>query len=218
MGIAKECHGLSDRFAGSGAARFTIGAAVLSGIFWRAEGKLMSIRPSKAEDIPALQAVLEGTMLLLSELPPQMIGGSGQREIWINAEAGGRAGGRVLLCGCRNARRWYLEHARNRRAARRAGPGPGPGRRPLRASGGRLRAQRQRVVAVDTAGTDDFAATRDFYGKIGCVEEARIRDFWAKGDDKVISSKSLAQSLTSPVSHVRAKPRCARRRPMLPSP
>ena len=34
----------------------------------------MSIRPSKAEDIAALQAVLEGTMLLLSELPPQMIG------------------------------------------------------------------------------------------------------------------------------------------------
>ncbi len=51
----------------------------------------MSIRPSKAEDIAALQAVLEGTMLLLSELPPQMIGGSGQREIWITAEALGDA-------------------------------------------------------------------------------------------------------------------------------
>ena len=79
VGIAGECSGLWDRFAGSGAARFTIGAAVLSGIFWRAEGKLMIIRPKNTEDIPALQAVLEGTMLILSELPPQMIGGSGQR-------------------------------------------------------------------------------------------------------------------------------------------
>ena len=39
----------------------------------------MIIRPKNTEDIPALQAVLEGTMLILSELPPQMIGGSGQR-------------------------------------------------------------------------------------------------------------------------------------------
>ena len=49
----------------------------------------------------------------------------------------------------------------------------------------------QRILIVDTSGTDAFARTRGFYVKNGYTEEARIRDFWASGDDKVTFRKAL---------------------------
>ena len=49
----------------------------------------------------------------------------------------------------------------------------------------------QRILIVDTSGTDDFALTRKCCAQNGYEEEARIRDFWAEGDDKVIFRKAL---------------------------
>ncbi len=118
-------------------------------------------------------------------------------EIWITAKAGGgRAAG-----FCYAAAETLADGIWNLRAIAvlPAEQGEGRGAALCAHLEAELRAQRQRIVVVDTAGTDDFAATRDFYGNIGYVEEARIREFWAKGDDKVIFSKSLAQSLTTPV-------------------
>jgi ribosomal protein S18 acetylase RimI-like enzyme len=54
-----------------------------------------------------------------------------------------------------------------------------------------LRDRGQRVLIADTSGTDAFARTRAFYRVNGYAEEARIRDFWAEGDDKVVFWKSL---------------------------
>ncbi|MEM6358259.1 MAG: GNAT family N-acetyltransferase, partial [Pseudomonadota bacterium] len=54
-----------------------------------------------------------------------------------------------------------------------------------------LKDKGQRILIVDTSGTDDFALTRKFYAQNGYDEEARIRDFWAEGDDKVIFRKAL---------------------------
>ncbi|WP_424974400.1 GNAT family N-acetyltransferase [Dinoroseobacter sp. S124A] len=49
-----------------------------------------------------------------------------------------------------------------------------------------LKEKGQRVLIVDTSGTEDFALTRKFYAQNGYEDGARIRDFWAEGDDKVI--------------------------------
>jgi GNAT superfamily N-acetyltransferase len=54
-----------------------------------------------------------------------------------------------------------------------------------------LKGKGQRILIVDTSGTDGFALTRKFYAQNGYDEEARIRDFWADGDDKVIFRKAL---------------------------
>lgn len=54
-----------------------------------------------------------------------------------------------------------------------------------------LRSRGQRVLIVDTSGTDRYAATRGFYRRCGYAEEARIRDFWSAGDDKVVFWKAL---------------------------
>lgn len=61
----------------------------------------------------------------------------------------------------------------------------------LRAAEQHLKGKGQRILIVGTSGSDDFALTRKFYAKNGYEEEARIRDFWADGDDKVVFRKAL---------------------------
>ena len=48
-----------------------------------------------------------------------------------------------------------------------------------------------RMLLVETSGLPDFERTRAFYGKCGYEEEARIRDFYAAGDDKIVFRKVL---------------------------
>jgi ribosomal protein S18 acetylase RimI-like enzyme len=49
----------------------------------------------------------------------------------------------------------------------------------------------QRILVVDTSGAPEFGRARDFYRKNGYREEARIREFWAAGNDKVVFWKKL---------------------------
>ena len=54
-----------------------------------------------------------------------------------------------------------------------------------------LQAKGARILIADTSGTEAFAPPRAFYAANGYAEEARIRDFWATGDDKVVFWKAL---------------------------
>jgi ribosomal protein S18 acetylase RimI-like enzyme len=49
----------------------------------------------------------------------------------------------------------------------------------------------ERVLLVETSGLDDFEYVRSFYRKSGYHEEARIREFYKAGDDKIIFRKAL---------------------------
>ena len=49
----------------------------------------------------------------------------------------------------------------------------------------------QRILLVETAGVDDFDYVRKFYADNGFEAEARIRDFYDAGVDKVVFRKSL---------------------------
>ncbi len=49
----------------------------------------------------------------------------------------------------------------------------------------------ERILLVETSGTEDFEYVRSFYRKNDYVEEARIREFYSAGDDKVIFRKAL---------------------------
>ncbi len=48
-----------------------------------------------------------------------------------------------------------------------------------------------RVLLVETMGTPDFEHVRAFYRKNGYNEEARIREFYAEGADKIVFRKVL---------------------------
>lgn len=70
--------------------------------------------------------------------------------------------------------------------------GKGVGGAIVNALEGLLQQGGHRVLIADTSGADAFESTRAFYRKNGYEEAARLRDFWAEGDDKVTFWKSLA--------------------------
>ncbi|QDU19573.1 GNAT family N-acetyltransferase [Urbifossiella limnaea] len=49
-----------------------------------------------------------------------------------------------------------------------------------------------RVLLIETSGLAAFERTRAFYRALGYDEEARIREFYKAGDDKVVFRKALA--------------------------
>jgi ribosomal protein S18 acetylase RimI-like enzyme len=48
-----------------------------------------------------------------------------------------------------------------------------------------------RIVLVETSGLGSFEGQRALYKRLGYAEEARIRDFYEPGNDKVVFWKSL---------------------------
>jgi ribosomal protein S18 acetylase RimI-like enzyme len=55
----------------------------------------------------------------------------------------------------------------------------------------RLVGQHARMLVVETSSRSDYAPTRAFYERRGYHEAARVRDFYAPGDDRIIFVKRL---------------------------
>jgi ribosomal protein S18 acetylase RimI-like enzyme len=49
-----------------------------------------------------------------------------------------------------------------------------------------------KAIYADTSSSDRYAPTRGFYQRMGFVEQARLADFYAPGDGKIIYVKPLA--------------------------
>jgi ribosomal protein S18 acetylase RimI-like enzyme len=54
-----------------------------------------------------------------------------------------------------------------------------------------LRSSGERLLLVETSGLPKYDRARAFYTKCGYEEEARIRDFYTAGDDKIVFRKAL---------------------------
>ncbi len=60
----------------------------------------------------------------------------------------------------------------------------------------RLEGHRARLLVVETSSRSDYAQTRNFYGRRGFAESARVRGFYAPGDDRIIFTKRFQISPT----------------------
>lgn len=69
--------------------------------------------------------------------------------------------------------------------------GKGVGRALLEHSENLIRKRGGRLSVIETSGSARYDATRGFYGKVNYDEVARVRDFYAPQDDKVIYTKVL---------------------------
>lgn len=67
----------------------------------------------------------------------------------------------------------------------------GIGRGLLRHAEAQARSAGQRLMLVQTSGSDHYAGTRRFYAALGYDEEARVRDYWTAGDDLVLFRLAL---------------------------
>lgn len=69
--------------------------------------------------------------------------------------------------------------------------GEGIGSKLMQAVETQLAEKGVRILLVDTSGRGEFERTRAFYDMLGYEREARIRDYWAEGDDKITFRKVL---------------------------
>ena len=151
----------------------------------------MIIEKTKADDLSALQIVLEKTQLFPPEYLPDMLRTGikpDSPEIWLSARINAQVVGY-----CQTAPEMLTEGTWNMLAI-----AVHPDYQGLHVGAAltdeienRLRKSGARLLIADTSGLPEFESTRRFYHKQGYVEEARIRGFWAEGDEKVTFAKYL---------------------------
>lgn len=153
------------------------------------------IRSTTPDDTIALIALADATGLFqpnqleaLGEMLSEYFSGNSNSDrFWITDDDGSPVG--VAYCESEpmTDRTWNLQLI----AIRPDRQGQGRGATLLRYVEQTLIAHGGRVLLVETSGLPSFERTRAFYRKCGYEEEARIRDFYAAGDDKIIYRKAL---------------------------
>ena len=152
-----------------------------------------SVRPVVAGDLPALKAVVDATGLFPSALLDGMaagyLAGADAGDAWLtNADGGGPAAVAYYAPEPMTDGTWNLRLI----AVHPDCQGRGYGVALTRHVEATLAARGARVLLVETSGLPAFARTRAFYRARGYDEEARIREFYAAGEDKVVFRKALA--------------------------
>ena len=150
-----------------------------------------TIKFTSADDVVALQSVLDETELFPSEMLPDMLAPAlaGETEaFWLTCHFDGEPVGLCYTVPEELADGTWNMLAL---AVRPDLQGKRLGQALVQAAEQHLKDQGQRILIVDTSGTDAFDQTRKFYAQNGYQEEARIRDFWADGDDKIVFRKAL---------------------------
>jgi ribosomal protein S18 acetylase RimI-like enzyme len=152
----------------------------------------MDIRYTESGDISGLKQVLDQTKLFSSDMLEGMVKGflDGETDdLWLTLEVQG-----VALGFCYANPEQMTEDTWNilALAVSPTLQGSGAGTQLTEQMEVQIDDQGGRIVIVDPSGTDAFAKTRRFYENAGYIEEARIRDFWSKGDDKVTYWKALS--------------------------
>lgn len=69
--------------------------------------------------------------------------------------------------------------------------GRGVGRALVRAVERKLIDRGGRLLIVETSSRPDYASTRQFYARNGYLEAARVRDFYAPADDRILLTTRL---------------------------
>ncbi len=153
------------------------------------------IRPTTPNDKEALIALASATGLFqpnqleeVGEMLADYFSDNGDGDhFWITDDDDGPVG--VVYCEAEpmTDQTWNLQLIAIRPDRQRQGRGATL----LRDVEKTLVARGGRVLLVETSGLASFERVRAFYRKCGYDEEARIRDFYAAGDDKIVYRKVL---------------------------
>ncbi len=151
----------------------------------------MRIRPTTNGDMPGLKAVVDANGLfpadMLDDMAAAYFSSDAANEFWLTADEAGP----VAIAYCAPERMtqgtWNLLLI----AVHPARQGRGLGAALMQHVESALAAGGERVLLVETSGLPTFERTRAFYRKLGYTEEARIREFYQAGEDKIIFRKAL---------------------------
>lgn len=150
-----------------------------------------NIRPVTPNDLPALKTVIDANDLFPSDMLDEMIASYFHKEdineFWFTYEYEKPVA--IAYCAPEKMTEgtWNLYLI----AVHPDYQGEGVGTAMMNYIEEVLAKQGERVLLVETSGLDSFEDTRKFYRKCGYKEEARIREFYQAGEDKIIFRKSL---------------------------
>lgn len=156
------------------------------------------IRPVLPQDREALLALLEKTGLFDSEsvqeisalLSDYFDSATKNDHVWITDDDKGLVGVAYYAPERMTEGTWNLYLI----AVHPDHQGKGRGTALLHAVEQALTRRGERLLLVETSGLESFERTRAFYRKCGYFEEARIRDFYVAGEDKIVFRKELSIS------------------------
>lgn len=150
-----------------------------------------AVRATHAQDVPALKALIDAIGLFPSEMLDGMIAPYLRRDFsegfWLTYDAGGPVG--IAYCGPERMTQgtWNLYLI----AIHPDRQGHGIGRALVEETLRALTMRGERLLLVETSGVPEFAHAHAFYRACGFAEEARIRDFYQEGEDKVVFRRTL---------------------------
>lgn len=151
----------------------------------------MRIRPTTRGDMPGLKAVIDANGLfpadMLDDMAAAYFSSDAANEFWLTADESGPVA--IAYCAPEQMTQgtWNLLLI----AVHPARQGRGLGAALMQHVESALAAGGERVLLVETSGLPAFERTRAFYRKLGYTEEARIREFYQAGEDKIIFRKAL---------------------------
>lgn len=152
------------------------------------------LRPITTTDLSDLKAVIDSNELFPSDLLDEMTAGffnpSDTAEIWLTKEVHQKP---IAVAYCAPERMtegtWNLYLI----AIHKDYQGQGLGSEIMRHVENLLKNQGVRILIVETSSLPNFELTRKFYDKLGYNREAVIREFYQKGEDKIVFRKKLSE-------------------------
>ncbi len=153
------------------------------------------IRSIKSSDMHELLALLEATKLFESNdieelakmLDLHFNNATDSQDVWLTDDDNGLVGVAYVAPERMAEGAWNLYLIAIHPDYQRQGRGASL----LRYVEQMLIKRNQRLLLVETSGLDEFEYVRTFYRQNGYKEEARIREFYKAGEDKVIFRKML---------------------------
>jgi ribosomal protein S18 acetylase RimI-like enzyme len=150
-----------------------------------------TIRPLRSDDLPALKHAIDSTGLFPSEMLDDMtapfLEGAAGNEIWLTLAAPEPVAVAYCVPERMTIGTWNLLLI----AVGQSRQGQGLGSALMAHVESVLAGDGQRILLVETSGLPEFERTRRFYSGLNYEVEARIRDFYRHGDDKIIFRKAL---------------------------
>lgn len=114
-------------------------------------------------------------------------GGLGEDHFWLTYDDGGPTGVAYYAPEPYTYGTWNLYFI----AVHPQYQGQGIGTKLVQYVEQKLATQGERLLLIETSGLAKLEGTRAFYSKLGYHEEARIREFYRAGEDKIIFRKVL---------------------------
>ena len=150
-----------------------------------------NIRPVTPNDKNALKAVIDANELFPSEMLDDMMSdyfaNDDSTDFWLTYEDEKPVA--IIYCAPERMTEgtWNLYLI----AVHPDYQGQGIGTSIMRYIEQMLAARGERLLLVETSSLASFEGTREFYRKCGYEQEARIREFYQAGEDKIVYRKSL---------------------------